>query len=250
MEDERLIEEVYKYKFIYDKSDAKHSNKDYIGKAWADIAKELNCNVDEAKKRWGNLRDYFRRLVKEQGDKRSGDGASKKKHCLPMVRTLSGEEKLEFRISVQQLLLQAVRRRSTAARGHGERESQYSSTSRYYQDYMTYASGKDTGDDELDLSLDSSVDDDTEARSNPSDEASAETEFVWSDKLQYVEVELFTAQTGPNLGELELVHISEPYEFFKLYFSDNLVIRIREQTNLYAQQKDAPHAQSFNPVTD
>ncbi|KAK3785083.1 hypothetical protein RRG08_035460 [Elysia crispata] len=44
MEDERLIEEVYKYKFIYDKSDAKHSNKDYIGKAWADIAKELNCN--------------------------------------------------------------------------------------------------------------------------------------------------------------------------------------------------------------
>ena len=216
--------------------------------------------MDEAKKRWGNLRDYFRRLVKEQGDKRSGDGASKKKQwvfferlsfllpfmkgremtsslraiepqeesndsqeihslpsptqhtlpsspspsqhplpspspspqpptpsssagsdkkatrlvkrkapaedevaaellkvvresdkldedeqffnsCLPMVRTLSGEEKLEFRISVQQLLLQAVRRRSTAARGHGERESQYSSTSRYYQDYMTYASG-------------------------------------------------------------------------------------------------------------
>ncbi|GFR83069.1 hypothetical protein ElyMa_000641500 [Elysia marginata] len=39
--------------------------------------------------------------------------------CLPMVRTLSGE-KLEFRNSVQQLLLQAVRR-STAARGHGER---------------------------------------------------------------------------------------------------------------------------------
>ena len=44
MEDERLIEKVYKYKFIYHKSDAKHSNKDYIGKAWADIAKELNCN--------------------------------------------------------------------------------------------------------------------------------------------------------------------------------------------------------------
>ena len=61
--------------------------------------------------------------------------------CLPMVRTLSGEEKLEFRISVQQLLLKAVRRRSTAARGHGERESQNSSTSRYFQDYMTYAGG-------------------------------------------------------------------------------------------------------------
>ena len=39
-----LKQEFYKYKFIYDKSDAKHSNKDYIGKAWADIAKELNCN--------------------------------------------------------------------------------------------------------------------------------------------------------------------------------------------------------------
>ena len=61
--------------------------------------------------------------------------------CLPMVRTLSGEEKLEFRISVQQFLLQAVRRRSTAARGNGERESQYSRTSHNYQDYMTYTSG-------------------------------------------------------------------------------------------------------------
>ena len=39
-----LKQEFYKYKFIYVKSDAKHSNKDYIGNAWADIAKELNCN--------------------------------------------------------------------------------------------------------------------------------------------------------------------------------------------------------------
>ena len=52
MEDERLIEKVYKYKFIYDKSDAKHSNKDYIGKAWADIAKELNCNGKYKKNNW------------------------------------------------------------------------------------------------------------------------------------------------------------------------------------------------------
>ena len=39
-----LKQEFYKNKFIYDKSDAKHSNKDYIGKEWADIAKELKCN--------------------------------------------------------------------------------------------------------------------------------------------------------------------------------------------------------------
>ena len=94
----------------------------------------------------------------------------------------------------------------------------------------------------------SSDDDDSEIRSNPSDESSAETEFAWSDQLQNVEVELFTARTGPNLGDLELDYTSEPYEFFKLYFPDNLIATIKEQTNLYAQQKEAPR--SFKPVTD
>ena len=50
-----LKQEFYKYKFIYDKSDAKHSNKDYIGKAWADIAKELNCNGKYWKNYWQML---------------------------------------------------------------------------------------------------------------------------------------------------------------------------------------------------
>ena len=92
---------------------------------------------------------------------------------------------------------------------------------------------------DLDLSLNSSDDDDSEIRSNHSDESSAKTEFAWSDQLQNVEVELFTAWTGPNLGDLELDYTSEPYEFFKikLYFPDNLIATIKEQTNLYAQQK-------------
>ena len=68
-------------------------------------------------------------------------------------------------------------------------------------------------------------------------ESSAETEFAWSDQLQNVEVELLSARTGPNLGDLELDYTSEPYEFFKLYFPDNLIATIKEQTNLYAQQK-------------
>ena len=46
---------------------------------------------------------------------------------------------------------------------------------------------------DLDLSLNSSDDDDSEIRSNHSDESSAKTEFAWSDQLQNVEVELFTA---------------------------------------------------------
>ena len=87
---------------------------------------------------------------------------------------------------------------------------------------------------ELDLRLHFSDDDDSEIRSNPSDESSVETEFAWSDQLQNVEVELFTARTGPNLGDLELDYTSEPCEFFKLYFPDNLIARIKEQTNLYA----------------
>ena len=107
---------------------------------------------------------------------------------------------------------------------------------------------QDRGQDELDLSLKSSDDDDSEIRSNPSDESSAKTEFPWSDQLQNVEVELFAAQTGPNLGDLELDYTSEPYEFFKLYFPDNLIATIKEQTNLYAQQKEAPR--SYKPVTD
>ena len=65
-------------------------------------------------------------------------------------------------------------------------------------------------------------------------------EFAWSDQQQ--SVVLFTAQTGPNLGDLGLDCTSEPYEFFKLYFPDNLIATIKEQTNLYAQQKEAPRS--------
>ena len=38
----------------------------------------------------------------------------------------------------------------------------------------------------IDLRLNSSDDDDSEIRSNTSDESSAETEFAWSDQLQNV----------------------------------------------------------------
>ena len=53
---------------------------------------------------------------------------------------------------------------------------------------------EDREQDELDLSLISSDDEDSEIRSNPS----VETEFAWSNQLQNVEVELFTARTGPQ----------------------------------------------------
>ena len=88
---------------------------------------------------------------------------------------------------------------------------------------------EDREQDELDLSLNSSDNDESEIRSIPSDESSAETEFAWSDQLQNVKVELFCAQTGPNLGDLELDYTSEPYEFFKLYFPDNLIANTMHQ---------------------
>ena len=88
---------------------------------------------------------------------------------------------------------------------------------------------EDRVQDELDLSLNSSDNDESKIRSNPSDESSAETEFPWSDQLQNVEVELFCARTGPNLGDLELDYTSEPYEFFKLYFPDNLIANTMHQ---------------------
>ena len=54
---------------------------------------------------------------------------------------------------------------------------------------------EDRGHDELDLSLNSSDDDDSEIRSNPSDTSSAESEFAWFDhcktlKLSYLPLEL------------------------------------------------------------
>ena len=88
---------------------------------------------------------------------------------------------------------------------------------------------EDREQDELDLSLNSSDDDDSEIRSNPSNESSVETEFAWSDQRQNVEVELFTARTGPNLGDLELDYTSESYEFFKLYFHINLIANTMHQ---------------------
>ena len=54
-------------------------------------------------------------------------------------------------------------------------------------------------------------------------------EFPWSDQPQNIEVELFCARTGPNLGDLESDYTSEPYEFFKFYFPDNLIANTMHQ---------------------
>ncbi|GFO23164.1 transcription factor adf-1 [Plakobranchus ocellatus] len=231
MEEERLIDLVSKYTYLFDKSDSKHSNKYYVSQAWNEIATELNTSAEEAKRKWTNLRDYYRRQIKvDRGSDSTSKGRKKwiyfdqmqflnpfmtpsiKKHprpsspgsdsfndsdddgaivlpnvqllsaspspsddqpasasyrasspprwtastsvssrsahkrraeegnapseaikvlresktaydddehffrsCLPMVRQLSMEQKLEFRINVQQLLLQAVRQREHTA---------------------------------------------------------------------------------------------------------------------------------------
>ena len=66
------------------------------------------------------------------------------------------------------------------------------------------------GEKDVDFDVEDREQDELDLSQNSSDESSAKTEFAWSDQLQNVEVELFTARTGPYLGDLELDYTSEP----------------------------------------
>ncbi|GFS14886.1 hypothetical protein ElyMa_006757800 [Elysia marginata] len=66
-------------------------------------------------------------------------------------------------------------------------------------------------------------------RSSHTSEAS---EFDWPNQLQKIEVDFFYARTRLNLGLLELDHTPKSYDFFTLYFPDNWIAKIEEQTNL------------------
>ena len=99
-------------------------------------------------------------------------------------------------------------------------------------------------DSDLDLDLNSSDADDVD----DGVEAQGDTGFAWSDQLHNVEIELFTAHSGPKLGDLDIDYTSDPYDFFKLFIRDPMITTIKEQTNLYAQQKEAARFR-VRPVT-
>lgn len=103
----------------------------------------------------------------------------------------------------------------------------------------------DREDDQLDLDRDENASVYDESRSPSSPDVSTQVAFPWSDQLQNIEIQPFTAYTGPKVDELDL---DCRMIFFKLFFPDSLITSIKEQINLYAQQKNAP--QLFKPVTD
>ena len=44
--------------------------------------------------------------------------------------------------------------------------------------------------------------------------AQGDVGFAWSDQQHNVEIELFTAHTGPELGDMDIDYTSDPYDFF------------------------------------
>ncbi|XP_059162842.1 piggyBac transposable element-derived protein 4-like [Physella acuta] len=104
----------------------------------------------------------------------------------------------------------------------------------------------DIANNELDLDLS-----DTDDLLNPDDgdEVSLDVDnpsYNWSDDLNPVEIEMFTSGVGPNMGDINLNYKSQPIDFFKLFFSDELLELIANQTNLYAVQASA---KNFTPVS-
>ena len=57
-----------------------------------------------------------------------------------------------------------------------------------------------------DLDLNSSDDDDGV-------EAQGDAGFAWSEQLHNVQIDLFTAHTGPKLEDLDIDYTSDPYDF-------------------------------------
>ncbi|CAK1597486.1 unnamed protein product [Parnassius mnemosyne] len=75
MQREKLIEEVRKYPYLYDLSDAKYSNSIKKDEAWKQISITLKQSESECKKTWLNLRESHRRAMKKRKTK-SGQAAS------------------------------------------------------------------------------------------------------------------------------------------------------------------------------
>ena len=93
---------------------------------------------------------------------------------------------------------------------------------------------------ENESSDDDSIGDDSDNEATPTEN------FPWSANLNPVEIDMFTSGVGPNLDNVNVEYQSQPLEFFKLFFPDNLIEIIADQTNLYAAQRNA---NNFTPVT-
>ncbi|XP_049865355.1 transcription factor Adf-1-like [Pectinophora gossypiella] len=78
MNKEKLIEEVRRYPYLYDASDAKYADSVKRDQTWKSIARTLSSTESECKKTWANLRESYRRAVVKKRTK-SGQAATTSK---------------------------------------------------------------------------------------------------------------------------------------------------------------------------
>lgn len=77
MHNEKLIELVRNYGFLYNQDQKSYSDNDKREIAWKEIGRILNESAKDCKKQWNNLRDCFRRSMKKRRDTKSGQLSSK-----------------------------------------------------------------------------------------------------------------------------------------------------------------------------
>ncbi|XP_066979948.1 uncharacterized protein [Macrobrachium rosenbergii] len=76
MATEELIGEVFRRRALWDPHDPLHKNNIVLKKDWEDISNQLLIEEISAKRKWKNLKDYYRKEIKKLENPRSGDGAS------------------------------------------------------------------------------------------------------------------------------------------------------------------------------
>ncbi|KAK3866780.1 hypothetical protein Pcinc_027716 [Petrolisthes cinctipes] len=87
MDDEQLIEAVQRRRAIYDKNHPKHRNRDTLRMLWSECAAELDTvEVERIKRRWGYLRDYF---LKQLRDIKAAPPGAAKKRKWPLFNSLT-----------------------------------------------------------------------------------------------------------------------------------------------------------------
>ncbi|XP_003396199.1 uncharacterized protein LOC126915783 [Bombus affinis] len=91
MHNEKLIELVRYYSFLYNQEDKSYSDNDKKDAAWKEIGKMLNEPAKHCKKQWNSLRDSFRRSLRKRKDTKSGQAANK-------IRKWRYEDEMSFLI--------------------------------------------------------------------------------------------------------------------------------------------------------
>lgn len=72
------------------------------------------------------------------------------------------------------------------------------------------------------------------------DQGERSPHFQWSTQFSDVEIDLFSRRPGSILVDTDLDYNSEPIDFVELFLPPSLIEVIVNQSNLYAEQKNAP----------